>query len=110
MLQDNVTPEPQQDFVSVPTKERDWECSQRQVQRLQGRYTLSINPANRAALRGNSEMVMNSWTACAPSPTPPRPSRVGIPSPAVKFPSEPPPTAASLSFQPSSLARTTARS
>jgi len=36
---------------------------------------------------------MCSWLACAPSPIPPRPSRVGIPRPAVKLPSEPPPTA-----------------
>jgi predicted component of type VI protein secretion system len=42
--------------------------------------------------------------ACAPSPTPPRPSRVGMPSPAVKLPSEPPPTAASPSFHPNSRA------
>ena len=30
---------------------------------------------------------MNSWGAWAPSPTPPNPSSVGMPSPAVKFPS-----------------------
>src|SRR5215472_10310903 len=32
-----------------------------------------------------------SWSECAPSPTAPRPSRVGTPRAPVKFPSEPPP-------------------
>ena len=45
-------------------------------------------------------MMMDSCVAWAPSPTPPRPSSVGIPRLAVKFPSEPPPTDASSSFQP----------
>src|SRR2546423_770100 len=34
-----------------------------------------------------------SWSACAPSPIAPRPSNVGTPRAAVKFPSEPPPVA-----------------
>src|SRR3712207_3139404 len=33
-----------------------------------------------------------SWSVCAPSPSMPRPSRVGMPRAAVKLPSEPPPT------------------
>src|SRR5271157_5265928 len=57
-----------------------------------------------AARRGNSEIRMCSCGACAPSPTAPRPSRVGIPRLAVKLPSEPPPTAASPSFHPNTRA------
>src|SRR5438874_1789780 len=69
---------------------------------------VSISDATSAARRGSSEITIDSVGACAPSPTPPSPSRVGIPSPAVKFPSEPPPTAASSSFQRSCCAIATA--
>src|SRR5258708_37492828 len=72
--------------------------------RLSPGHPRQLCPAKRRARRGNSEITMCSWTACAPSPTPPSPSRVGMPSPAVKLPSEPPPTAASASFQPRSCA------
>src|SRR5262249_5619634 len=39
------------------------------IRRRLGAYhqTLSIIPANSRARRGNSEISMNSWTACAPS-------------------------------------------
>ncbi len=46
--------------------------------------------AVRSAMRS---IKMLSFAACAPSPTPPSPSSVGIPSAAVKFPSDPPPVA-----------------
>jgi hypothetical protein len=62
---------------------------------VRGKFYDSINAANKAARRGSSEIRTDSVLACAPSPTPPSPSSVGMPRPAVKFPSEPPPTATS---------------
>src|SRR5205085_8991097 len=59
---------------------------------------------NKPARLGSSEIITDSCSAWAPSPTAPKPSSVGIPSAAVKFPSDPPPTAASSNFHPSSLA------
>ena len=51
-----------------------------------------------------------SSTACDPPPTVPKPSSVGVPSAAVKFPSEPPPTMMGLSSScPSSWATLRAR-
>src|SRR5690554_6709572 len=47
-----------------------------------------------------------SSAACAPPPTAPRPSSVGTPIPAVKLPSDAPPTAASVSGGRPSLAAT----
>ena len=44
--------------------------------------------------------AMLSFAACAPSPTAPSPSSVGIPSAAVKFPSDPPPVSDSSSSTP----------
>ncbi len=59
--------------------------------------------ANRAASNAVRSAMRSirilSLLACAPSPTPPKPSSVGTPSAAVKFPSEPPPVADSSSFQ-----------
>ena len=53
-------------------------------------------------------MVLNrtcSWVEWAPSPTAPKPSRVGMPRAAVKLPSDAPPAAASPSAKPICLAR-----
>ena len=56
----------------------------------------AIIDASSAVRFANSLSRIDSCTACAPSPTAPIPSNVGIPSAAVKFPSEPPPSAARL--------------
>ena len=50
---------------------------------------------------------MLSLAACAPSPTPPSPSSVGVPSAAVKLPSDPPPVADSSVSTPRSRASVT---
>ena len=49
--------------------------------------------ASSAARCGMTAAVTCSWSACGPPPTAPRPSRVGVPTPAVRFPSDAPPTA-----------------
>src|SRR5437660_11893427 len=59
----------------------------------------AIRAASRAALLGISERTTDSWAACAPSPTAPRPSSVGTPRAAVKLPSEAPPVLLSSSTQ-----------
>src|ERR1019366_6827092 len=56
--------------------------------------------AVRSAMRSTNRL---SFAACAPSPTAPKPSSVGIPSAAVKFPSEPPPVSDSSNSTPISL-------
>src|ERR1039458_6313246 len=53
--------------------------------------------AVRSAMRFTNRL---SFAACAPSPTAPKPSSVGIPSAAVKFPSEPPPVSDSSNSTP----------
>src|SRR2546430_8778701 len=53
---------------------------------------------------------MYSWSECAPSPTAPRPSRVGMPRAPEKFPSEPPPAVHSPSDRFICFARDLARS
>src|SRR5580698_2581469 len=50
-----------------------------------------------AVLGTSVSSKIDSRSACAPSPTAPIPSSVGIPRAEVKFPSEPPPVAASCS-------------
>jgi hypothetical protein len=66
------------------------------------------NPASSfaiSAVRSDMRSIrMLSFAACAPSPTAPRPSSVGTPMAAVKFPSEPPPLSDSSSSTPSSRA------
>ena len=62
-----------------------------------------INIAASSAVRGaRCSTRTDSWRACAPSPTAPMPSSVGMPRAAVKLPSEPPPVEASSSAKPSS--------
>ena len=56
----------------------------------------ATSAATRAVAPGSSAINTCSWSACAPPPTAPRPSRVGVPTPAVKLPSDPPPTAAAV--------------
>lgn len=51
--------------------------------------------ASSAVLGASSRNTIDSFLACAPSPTAPIPSSVGIPSADVKLPSDPPPVAAS---------------
>src|ERR1039458_906962 len=65
----------------------------------------AINPASSAVLGARCSTRIDSWRASAPSPTAPLPSRVGMPSAAVKLPSEAPPVEASFSGKPSSAAR-----
>jgi hypothetical protein len=52
-------------------------------------YNPAINFATNAAQSAMRSMRILSFAACAPSPTAPRPSSVGMPRVAVKFPSEP---------------------
>jgi hypothetical protein len=66
------------------------------------RLKLDSNIASSAVRSAIRSSRMLSFTACAPSPTPPSPSSVGTPSAAVKLPSEPPPVADSSSFTPNS--------
>ena len=67
----------------------------------QDRPMQTRQPARRAT--GSSDSMSTcSCSAWAPSPTAPRPSNVGTPSAAVKFPSEPPPVPPSPSSCPSS--------
>ena len=55
--------------------------------------TSSSTSAASSAVRGTSSSSRTcSSSACAPPPTAPSPSSVGTPMPAVKLPSEPPPT------------------
>ena len=61
-------------------------------------------PASSAVRGARCSMRTDSWGACAPSPTAPMPSSVGMPSAAVKLPSDPPPVDASSSAKPSSAA------
>ena len=67
------------------------------------------SPARSAPRRATSLTRMCSWAACAPSPSIPRPSSTGTPSPAAKFPSDAPPTACSPSSKPSAAASARAR-
>ena len=53
-------------------------------------YKDARSPAMRAARVGRSRMMTCSDGLCAPPPTAPRPSSVGTPRAAVKFPSDPP--------------------
>src|SRR6185295_6628644 len=69
----------------------------------------STRRASSSARRGRSEARTHSWRACAPSPTGPRPSRVGTPAAAVRFPSEAPPTRAAERTKPRSAAIASAR-
>ena len=64
----------------------------------------AIRPHTSAARHVRSDKTTCSWSAWAPSPDGPRPSNVGTPIAAVKFPSEPPPAAPSPRSWPSSLA------
>ncbi len=61
------------------------------------RGSVRISPASSRVRGSSSATTTCSWSACAPPPTAPRPSRVGTPSPAVKLPSLPPPTSADVS-------------
>ena len=65
--------------------------------------------ASSAVLGASSFSTIDSCTACAPSPTAPIPSSVGTPSADVKFPSDPPPVAASCRPKPIVPARVAAR-
>ena len=58
-----------------------------------------IIAASSAVLGTSASSKIDSRCACAPSPTAPIPSRVGIPRAEVKFPSEPPPVAASCKMK-----------
>ena len=58
-----------------------------------------IIAASSAVLGTSASSRMDSRSACAPSPTAPIPSNVGIPRAEVKFPSEPPPVAASCKLK-----------
>ena len=58
-----------------------------------------------AARSGSESSRMCSSSAWAPAPRGPRPSRVGIPSAAVKLPSLPPPVDPSVSSNPNAAAR-----
>src|SRR3984885_7082659 len=70
-----------------------------------------IRAAMSAARPGNSATRTCSSSACAPPPAAPSPSSVGVPTPAVKFPSDAPPTAAAVrGASPSSAASRPARS
>src|SRR3981081_1521357 len=60
-----------------------------------------IIAASTAVLGTRASSRIDSWEACAPSPTAPIPSSVEIPRAEVKFPSEPPPAAASRHLKPS---------
>src|ERR1035441_1201808 len=62
------------------------------------------NAASSAVLGARCSTTIDSCGACAPSPTAPKPSRVGTPNAAVKFPSEAPPVDASSSVKPNSAA------
>ncbi len=77
-------------------------CSSDSPSLLIARASNIASSAVRSAIRS---IRMLSFTACAPSPTPPKPSSVGIPSAAVKFPSDPPPVDDSSRSTPSSLAQ-----
>ena len=68
-------------------------------------YVVAAIIAANNAVRGASEsMRIDSFSACAPRPTAPMPSRVGMPRTEVKFPSEPPPVEASSNTNPSDAA------
>jgi hypothetical protein len=69
-----------------------------------GAHSLDSSIANSAVRSAIRSTRMLSFTACAPSPTPPNPSRVGMPRAAVKLPSDPPPDNDSSSLTPSSWA------
>ena len=62
-------------------------------------------PASKAVRGARCSSRTDSCAACAPSPTAPMPSRVGMPRAEVKLPSDAPPVEASSSANPSSAAR-----
>ena len=80
--------------VEIPDRSLHGSLSGQQV-------LLAISMPASSAVRGaRCSTITDSCRACAPSPTAPMPSSVGMPSAAVKFPSDAPPVAASSSTKP----------